>query len=138
MLHRRIGTLSDLYVSGKTRTARYIPVWQLTGTWTGRYRAVPLRSAVGGRFPPSAVDLGENDRRRSIEEEKGKKKKRKRRRSTSHRPSGDSTRGSPAAVAARAALALVRGDVAGRRCPRCPSDVNADFFLPTQERVRGD
>ncbi|RRT73246.1 hypothetical protein B296_00008189 [Ensete ventricosum] len=34
--------------SGKTRTARYIPVQQLTGTWTGRYRAIPLRSAVGG------------------------------------------------------------------------------------------
>ncbi|RWW22513.1 hypothetical protein GW17_00013283 [Ensete ventricosum] len=39
----------------KTRTARYIPVRQLTGTRTDRYRAVPLRSAVGGRFPPSMV-----------------------------------------------------------------------------------
>ncbi|RWW37819.1 hypothetical protein BHE74_00057011, partial [Ensete ventricosum] len=43
--------------SGKTRTARYIPVWQLTGTWTGRYRAVALRSAVNGRFPSSMVDF---------------------------------------------------------------------------------
>ncbi|RWW63628.1 hypothetical protein BHE74_00029174 [Ensete ventricosum] len=46
---------------------------------------------------------------RSIEEEKGKKKKKKRRRSTSHRPSSDSARGSPAS----------------RRCPRCPSTVAA-------------
>ncbi|RWV87262.1 hypothetical protein GW17_00050761, partial [Ensete ventricosum] len=30
----------------KTRTARYIPVQQLTGMRTGRYRTVPLRSTV--------------------------------------------------------------------------------------------
>ncbi|RRT33112.1 hypothetical protein B296_00058295 [Ensete ventricosum] len=42
---------------GKTRTARYIPVRQLTGTWTGRYRAVPLRSVVNGRFRPSMIDF---------------------------------------------------------------------------------
>ncbi|RZS27232.1 hypothetical protein BHM03_00060669 [Ensete ventricosum] len=100
MLHRRIGTLSDLYVSGKTRTARYIPVWQLTGTWTGRYRAVPLRSAVGGRFKEKTTVGGR------LRKKKERRRKRKRRRSTSHRPSGDSARGSPAAVAARAALAL--------------------------------
>ncbi|RZR92325.1 hypothetical protein BHM03_00020604 [Ensete ventricosum] len=29
-------------------TARYIPVRQLTGTQTGHYRAVPLKSAIGG------------------------------------------------------------------------------------------
>ncbi|RZS28166.1 hypothetical protein BHM03_00061727 [Ensete ventricosum] len=51
--------------TGKIRTARYIPVRQLT----------------------------EIDCRRSIEEEKGKKKKKKRRRSTSHRRSGDSAKG---------------------------------------------
>ncbi|RRT41564.1 hypothetical protein B296_00028950, partial [Ensete ventricosum] len=35
--------LSAVFVrsNGKTRTARYIPVRQLTGTWTGRYRAIP-------------------------------------------------------------------------------------------------
>ncbi|RRT47205.1 hypothetical protein B296_00053895, partial [Ensete ventricosum] len=43
---------------GKTRTARYIPVQQLTGTRTSRYRAVALKSAVDGRFRPSAVDFG--------------------------------------------------------------------------------
>ncbi|RWW33153.1 hypothetical protein BHE74_00012209 [Ensete ventricosum] len=98
--------------SGKTRTARYIPVRQLTGMRTGRYRAVPLRSGVD-------------------EEEEEKKKKKKRRRSTSHRPSDDSARGSPAS----------------HRCQRCPSTVAAcaaltpspaGFFLPTRERVRGD
>ncbi|RRT81764.1 hypothetical protein B296_00020513 [Ensete ventricosum] len=75
------------YHRGKARTARCIPVRQLTGTRTGRYRAVPLRSAVGGQFPSSMVDLRRIDHRRSIEEEKGKKKKKKkrRRRSTSRR-----------------------------------------------------
>ncbi|RWW31658.1 hypothetical protein GW17_00003716 [Ensete ventricosum] len=51
---RGYNRLAKLF-SGKTHIARYIPVRQLTGTWTGRYRAVPLRSAVGGRFPPSMV-----------------------------------------------------------------------------------
>ncbi|RWW34568.1 hypothetical protein GW17_00000660 [Ensete ventricosum] len=50
----------DPWLPGKTRTARYIPIRQLTGTRTGRYRVVPLRSAVDGRFPPSAVDLRRN------------------------------------------------------------------------------
>ncbi|RZS14816.1 hypothetical protein BHM03_00046561 [Ensete ventricosum] len=49
-----------VHFHGKTRTARYIPIRQLTGTRTGRYRVVPLRSAVDGRFPPSAVDLRRN------------------------------------------------------------------------------
>ncbi|RWW17322.1 hypothetical protein GW17_00018757 [Ensete ventricosum] len=57
--------------SDKTHTARYIPVRQLTGTRTGRYRAVPLKSAVGDRLREKI------DRRRSIEEEKGKRKKKK-------------------------------------------------------------
>ncbi|RZR82655.1 hypothetical protein BHM03_00009109 [Ensete ventricosum] len=42
---------------GKTCTARYIPVRQLTGMRTGRYRAVPLRSVVGSRFRSSTVDF---------------------------------------------------------------------------------
>ncbi|RWW68544.1 hypothetical protein BHE74_00023922 [Ensete ventricosum] len=44
-------------LSGKTHTARYILVRQLIGTWTSRYWAVPLRSAVGGRLRPSTVDF---------------------------------------------------------------------------------
>ncbi|RWV98696.1 hypothetical protein GW17_00038438 [Ensete ventricosum] len=83
-------------VTVRPRTARYVPAWQLIGMRTSRYWAVPLKSAVGGRFRLSAIDFGcrrsnegEIDYRRSIEEEKGRKKKRKRRkkkRSTSHRP----------------------------------------------------
>ncbi|RZS16294.1 hypothetical protein BHM03_00048266, partial [Ensete ventricosum] len=102
-------------------TAQYIPVRQLTGT--GRYRkdrpsAVDFGhrrsiSAVDGRFPPSTVDLRRNRPSMAEEEEKKKKKKKKRRRSTSHRPSGDSARGSPAS----------------RRCPRCPSAVTARIAL---------
>ncbi|RWW32029.1 hypothetical protein BHE74_00030625 [Ensete ventricosum] len=69
-------------------TVRYVPVWQLTDTWTGCYRAILLQSVVDDRCRPSAVEI---DHQRSIEEEKGKKKKRKRRkkkrrRSTSCRP----------------------------------------------------
>ncbi|RWW89517.1 hypothetical protein BHE74_00001535 [Ensete ventricosum] len=47
------------------------------------------------------------------EEEEKKKKKRRRRRSSSHRPSGDSARGSPAS----------------RCCPRCPSAIAACVAL---------
>ncbi|RWW33077.1 hypothetical protein GW17_00002214 [Ensete ventricosum] len=68
----------------RPRTARYIPIQQLTGTRTGRYRAVPLKSTVGDRFWLSAVDFnrrqlidGEIDCRQSIEEEKGKRRKKK-------------------------------------------------------------
>ncbi|RZS11779.1 hypothetical protein BHM03_00043132, partial [Ensete ventricosum] len=43
--------------SGKTHTPRYIPVRQLTGTRTGRYRAVPLRSTVGDRFRSLTIDF---------------------------------------------------------------------------------
>ncbi|RZS05785.1 hypothetical protein BHM03_00036339 [Ensete ventricosum] len=52
------GPLLDWYVSsvlsgkvfftGKACTARYVPVWQLTGTRADRYRAVPLKSTVDG------------------------------------------------------------------------------------------
>ncbi|RWW21037.1 hypothetical protein GW17_00014825 [Ensete ventricosum] len=38
----------NLWSSVWPRTTRYIPVRQLTGTWTGRYRVVPLKSDVGG------------------------------------------------------------------------------------------
>ncbi|RRT43878.1 hypothetical protein GW17_00049075 [Ensete ventricosum] len=47
----------------RPHTGRYIPVRQLTGTWTTRYWAIPPKSTVGGRFRLSAVNFG---RRRSI------------------------------------------------------------------------
>ncbi|RWW38183.1 hypothetical protein BHE74_00056679 [Ensete ventricosum] len=53
--HTRVGSRGRAgfeVTAGKTRTARYIPVQQLTGTRTGRYRAVALGSAVDGRFTP--------------------------------------------------------------------------------------
>ncbi|RWW78402.1 hypothetical protein BHE74_00013375, partial [Ensete ventricosum] len=69
------------------RTAWYIPVRQLTGMQTARYRVVPPKSIVDSRFQTSVVDFshqqsidGEIDRRRSIEGEKGKKKKKRKRR----------------------------------------------------------
>ncbi|RWW03986.1 hypothetical protein GW17_00032817, partial [Ensete ventricosum] len=63
--------------SGKARTARYIPVRQLTGTRIGRYRAVPLKSVVGGRLKEKLTVGGR------LRKKKGRgrrKKKRKRRR----------------------------------------------------------
>ncbi|RWV99577.1 hypothetical protein GW17_00037512 [Ensete ventricosum] len=59
------------------RYGRYVSVCHIIGTLTARYRAVPLKSTIGGRFQPSAVDFSH---RQSIEGEKGKKKKKKRKR----------------------------------------------------------
>ncbi|RZS02828.1 hypothetical protein BHM03_00032916 [Ensete ventricosum] len=57
---------------GKARTARYIPVRQLTDTRTGRYRAVPLKSIVCGRLKEkSTID----DRLRKKKEQEEKKRK---------------------------------------------------------------
>ncbi|RZS09638.1 hypothetical protein BHM03_00040737, partial [Ensete ventricosum] len=82
-------------ISVRPRTVRYVPVRQLTGTWTGRYRAV----------------LPKGDRRRSIEdnsrkeeeedEEKKKEEEAKEKRylepsSPPFRPRVVATRGSPA------------------------------------------
>ncbi|RZR92949.1 hypothetical protein BHM03_00021325 [Ensete ventricosum] len=50
-------SVHSMYHVGKTRTARYILVRQLTGTQIDRYRVVPLRSAVGDRFRPSTVNF---------------------------------------------------------------------------------
>ncbi|RWW25901.1 hypothetical protein GW17_00009734 [Ensete ventricosum] len=73
-------------LSGKTHTARYIPVRQLTGTRTSRYRA---KSTVGGRLRKK------KERRRGKEEEEEEEKY--------LAPPG----GRPQAVVARAALAPV-------------------------------
>ncbi|RWW30463.1 hypothetical protein GW17_00004948, partial [Ensete ventricosum] len=58
---------------------QYIPVHQVTGMRTARYRVVTPK--IGRRRPIE----GEIDHRRSIEGEKGKKKKRKRRKKKKRR-----------------------------------------------------
>ncbi|RWW14449.1 hypothetical protein GW17_00021785 [Ensete ventricosum] len=58
-------------------TGRYVSIRQVTGMRTARYRAVPPKSTISGRFWPSVVDF---DRQRLIEGEKGKKKKKKKKR----------------------------------------------------------
>ncbi|RRT44071.1 hypothetical protein B296_00055969, partial [Ensete ventricosum] len=117
--------------AGKTRTARYIPVRQLTGTRTGRYRAVPLRSAIGGRFRPSTVDFRLDGRFKEKSTVGGRLRKKKERR---RRGGGEVPRATLAATPL------------GDR-PRCPSAVAARGFfsphtgircLPTWERVRCD
>ncbi|RRT48089.1 hypothetical protein B296_00047266, partial [Ensete ventricosum] len=113
----------------------------LIGMRTSRYRAVPLKSAVGSRFRLSVIDFGcrrsnegEIDYRRSIEEEKGRKKKRKRRkkkkrRSTSHRPR-------PRAACAPSPPRVARNPSphAGDFCPRA----GRRFVSPCWERDRGN
>ncbi|RWW21601.1 hypothetical protein GW17_00014242 [Ensete ventricosum] len=120
-------------IFGKTRTARYILVRQLTGTRIDRYRVVPLRSAVGDRFRPSTVNF---HRRWSVSavcsrfKEKStvsgrlRKKKERRRRGVPRAVLAATLLGGrPRSVAARVALA---------------SSPPAGFLLPTWERVRGD
>ncbi|RWW54978.1 hypothetical protein BHE74_00038411, partial [Ensete ventricosum] len=73
------------------RYGRYIPVCQVTGTWTARYRAVPSkidrrrpieeeidrRQSIEREIDRRRLIEREIDRRRSIEEEKGKKKRKR-------------------------------------------------------------
>ncbi|RWW12484.1 hypothetical protein GW17_00023848 [Ensete ventricosum] len=101
--------------TGKTRTARCIPVRQLTGTRTDRYRAVPLRSSVGGRFRPSTVDFrhrwsistvcGRFKEKSTVSGRLRKKKERRRGEVPRTALAATSPGGRPRAVAARAALA---------------------------------
>ncbi|RWV99448.1 hypothetical protein GW17_00037642 [Ensete ventricosum] len=98
------------------RYERYIPVRQVAGTWTARYRAVPPK--IDHRQSISAVDVrlkreidrrrsieGEIDRRRSIEREKGRKKKRKKMKKKEKKRKNTYC---PRAVLARAPSSLVR------------------------------
>ncbi|RWW47581.1 hypothetical protein BHE74_00046407 [Ensete ventricosum] len=111
----------DLYRS----YGRYIPVRQVTGTRTARYRAVPSKidrrrsvSAVAGRLKKKSTvggRLREIDRRRSIEEEKGKKKrKRKKKKKRGRTNTSPTRRPRLRAVVARwspaAAFSPTRGD----------------------------
>ncbi|RWV88738.1 hypothetical protein GW17_00049154 [Ensete ventricosum] len=77
------------------RYGRYIPVRQVTGTRTARYRAVP--SKINRRQPI----LKEIDRRRSIEEEKGKKKRKSKKKRRGEERIPRQRRPRPPAVAAR-------------------------------------
>ncbi|RWV88007.1 hypothetical protein GW17_00049948 [Ensete ventricosum] len=61
--------------SGKARTTQYVPVRQLTGTQTGRYRAVPLKSVVDGRLREKSTVGGRLRKKREEEEEEEEEKK---------------------------------------------------------------
>ncbi|RWW75045.1 hypothetical protein BHE74_00016959 [Ensete ventricosum] len=86
------------------RSVLPVPVRQVIGTRTARYRAVPPKSTVDGRFNRRWLIEGEIDHRRSIEGEKGKKKKKKRRKKKEERR-GEEER-IPRIVLARASLPL--------------------------------
>ncbi|RWW02087.1 hypothetical protein BHE74_00001236 [Ensete ventricosum] len=62
-----------MQMRGKARTARYIPVRQLIGTWTSRYWAVLLKSIVGGRLRKKKEEEEEEVEKKKEEEEKKKK-----------------------------------------------------------------
>ncbi|RRT39376.1 hypothetical protein B296_00045462, partial [Ensete ventricosum] len=104
------------------RYRQYIPVRQVVGTQTARYRAVPPKidrrwsiSIVDSRFE-GKIDCrqsieGEINHRRSIEREKGKKKKRKRRKKGEDKKKeylAPTRRPRPRAVAAHESPTLAR------------------------------
>ncbi|RZS10752.1 hypothetical protein BHM03_00042017, partial [Ensete ventricosum] len=108
------------------RYRRYIPVRQVAGTRTARYRAVPPK--IDRR---RSIE-GEIERRRSIEREKGRKKKKRKKKKKkekrrkkpcrpravlTHAPSPHASCQRPHAIAARESRAL---------------------FLPHREKDRGD
>ncbi|RRT82186.1 hypothetical protein B296_00010879 [Ensete ventricosum] len=98
------------------RYRRYIPVRQVVGTWTSRYRA------VSPKIDRWRSIEGEIDRRRSIEGEKEKKKRKKRKEEY---------------LFPRAILVGASSLLAGRQCSRvivaCGSQV---LFLPREETER--
>ncbi|RWV98329.1 hypothetical protein GW17_00038832 [Ensete ventricosum] len=57
---------------------QYVPVREDIGTWTTRYRAIPSKSTIGGRFQPSTgisiVDGRLREREEEGEEENGEKR----------------------------------------------------------------
>ncbi|RWW22044.1 hypothetical protein GW17_00013777 [Ensete ventricosum] len=95
---------------GKTCTVQYrlITERQLIGTRTGRYRAVPLRSAVDGRFPSSmsiSAVCGRFKEKSTVGGRLRKKKERRRREVPRTALAATLPGGHPQAVVARAALA---------------------------------
>ncbi|RZS19142.1 hypothetical protein BHM03_00051474, partial [Ensete ventricosum] len=87
------------------RYGRYIPVRQVTGTWTARYRAVPSkidpRRSIEREIDRRRSIEREIDRRRSIEEEKGKKKRKRKKKRKGRKNTSPACRPRPPAVAAR-------------------------------------
>ncbi|RWW39022.1 hypothetical protein BHE74_00055695 [Ensete ventricosum] len=123
--------------SGKPRTAWYILVRQLTGTWTGHYRVVPLKSIVGGRLKEKSTIGGRLRKKREEEEER--RGEEERRRGKVPRPRALVTYRrlfSPCALVARGPLFSQHGERLRRRRrgrPRLPGD-----FSPRARRDRGD
>ncbi|RZR70675.1 hypothetical protein BHM03_00001044, partial [Ensete ventricosum] len=108
------------------RYGQYIPVHQVAGTRTARYRAVPPKidrrrsiSTVGDRLK------GEIDRQRSIEREKGRKKKKRKKKKKKKGEKRPIARAWSSPVRCRRLRAVAaRGSQA--------------LFLPRREKDRGD
>ncbi|RZR97948.1 hypothetical protein BHM03_00027231 [Ensete ventricosum] len=87
---QKLYSISGFYLlpfscSVRPRAARYIPVQQLTGTWTACYRAVPSKSTVGGRLKEKSTIDGRL-REKSIVGGQLREKKGRRRRRSGHIP----------------------------------------------------
>ncbi|RWV87330.1 hypothetical protein GW17_00050693 [Ensete ventricosum] len=124
------------------RYGRYIPVCQVTGTWTARYRAVPpkivRRRLIEGEISRRRSIEGEIDCWRLIEEEKGKKKKRKRRKKKRRKNTAPSSPARhrrpqvarvPSPPTGRPRAITAHGSPARRRRPRA-------LFLPRKKMER--
>ncbi|RRT54658.1 hypothetical protein B296_00040492 [Ensete ventricosum] len=103
-MHRNLLPL----LCGKARTAWYISVRQLTSMRTGRYRAVPLKSAIGGRLKEKSTVGGRLKKKSTVGGRLRKKKGRGRRKKKEEERRGKVPR--PRALAA-----------CGRFSPRAPS-----------------
>ncbi|RWW03495.1 hypothetical protein GW17_00033352 [Ensete ventricosum] len=120
-----------------TFIGRYIPVRQVVGTRTARYRAVPPKidhrrsisivdSRLKGEIDRRRSIEGEIDHRRSIEREKGKKKKRKKKKKR------EKTR-------KRIPIARARSSPVRRCSSRAVAARGSQsLFLPREEKDRGD
>ncbi|RWW07658.1 hypothetical protein GW17_00028952 [Ensete ventricosum] len=119
------------------RYGRYMPVRQVAGMRTARYRAVPPKidrrrsiSAVGGQLK-GEIDRrwsieGEIDRRRSIEREKGRKKKRRKKKKKKKRRE-------------KIPIARARSSPVRHRHSRAVATHGSQArFLPRGEKDRGD
>ncbi|RRT41218.1 hypothetical protein B296_00057983 [Ensete ventricosum] len=70
---RPVHTTHTEWYAVRPCTAQYIPVRQLTGMQTDRYRAILLKSAIDNRFRPSGIDFDRRLKKKRRKEEEKKK-----------------------------------------------------------------
>ncbi|RWW51759.1 hypothetical protein BHE74_00041868, partial [Ensete ventricosum] len=114
---RPVHTTHTEWYAVRPCTAQYIPVRQLTGMQSDRYRAILLKSAIDNRFRPSAINFDCRLKKKRRKEEEKKKEEVPGRHPRLHAARAPSSpAGRPRAVIAFAS----RGSPARRRRPRSP------------------